>query len=176
MKTALCKTYNPLEYGGSLYTTRYGRSRRRPLCTRDTIHLVLRSSRAVGTRPFRQPRHLQRIEKLLARFAARFQVQIVVPAIHHNHIHLQILLPGRVGYVRFIRALTAAIAMAVGGRSRWRKAKGRFWDRRPYTRIARGAGAAMRVFKYVLLNRMEAFGCPRPEARKILTHGGICYG
>lgn len=168
MKTVLCKTYDPLEYGGSLLTTRYGRSRPRPLSTRDTIHLVIRSTRATGACSLRQPRNRQMIDRLLTKFAARFGVGVVESANNHNHLHLQILIRSRTAYVRFIRAFTGAVALAMGIK--------KFWDQRPYTRIARGLLAARRLSNYIKINQLEGMGCDRDTARFILAMPPPEYG
>src|SRR5690606_31619703 len=58
---------NPDAYGGELLKTRRGRARPRPLSTRCTMHLVLRSSKAVGAWSFLRPENAQKIEAILKR-------------------------------------------------------------------------------------------------------------
>lgn len=165
------KKHNPLAFGGEQFKTRYGRSRPRPLCSHHTMHLVLRSTRAVGAKSFRRPRHFQRIEVFIRKFSHRFGVEILDHANNHNHLHLHIQLRRTQSYTPFIRALTAAIAIAVDGHRR----KVKFWDLRPYTRIALGKAARAILGKYILINRMEALGCQRETARNMLALGGVHY-
>lgn len=69
--------------------------------------------------------------------------------------------------------MTAAIAMAITGASRWRplkkEAKDRFWDRRPFSRIIRTTKALLRLKDYLDVNRLEGLGYNRIEARFIVA-------
>lgn len=160
----------PKAYGGELLKTRKGRSRGRPLDTRCTMHLVLRSSKATGEWSFRNPKHQKRIKEIITRFSAKYGVRVISLAIVGNHLHLQIKLSNRFTYFPFIRAITAAIAMAVTQISRWQKAKTplRFWDYRPFTRVVQSLRAFLNLRDYILINQMEGEGIPRDEARFIL--------
>jgi hypothetical protein len=75
---------------------------------------------------------------------------------------------GRNEYRRFIRAFTAAVAMAVTGTSRWNPLNLKFWDHRPYSRIARNALAFLYVKNYVRINQLEAVGYTRERARSLV--------
>jgi REP element-mobilizing transposase RayT len=129
------------------------------------MHFVLRSSKAKGELSFRRPRNTRMIHDRLTLFARKQCVRILQVAIHGNHIHLHIRLASRHTYPAFIRALTAAIAMAVTGSSRWRKAAGKFWDYRPFSRIVRGRRGFHAVRDYLTINTLEAVGFSRQEAR-----------
>ncbi len=83
------------------------------------MHLVLRSSHAKGEWSFRKPQIRRKVEQILEKFSEKFGVQILVHANVGNHLHLQIKTPRRLAYIRFIRAVTSGIAMAVTGRNRW---------------------------------------------------------
>ncbi len=107
-------------YGGDLLTTRKARARPRPLCTRNTMHLVLRSTKAKGEWSFKKPSNERKIEALLKKFSLRYGVKVISLANVGNHLHFQIKLSNRFTYRPFIRALTASIAMAVTGSSRWK--------------------------------------------------------
>jgi REP element-mobilizing transposase RayT len=157
---------DPLAYGGILLRTRAGRARGRPLSTRDTMHLVLRSSKAVGALSFR--RHAGRIEAILRKFADKNAVRILSFANVGNHLHLHMRLSNRQLYKRFIRALTAAIAMAVSGSSRWKKSAGKFWDYRPFTRIVKSWRGHLRLKDYIQINQLEGSGLRRAQAEWII--------
>lgn len=128
------------------------------------MHLVLRASCARGGWSFRQPKNFQAINRLLQKFAQKYSVRIHSHAINFNHLHVHLQLANLAAYKPFIRALTAAIAMAVTKCSRWKPAKGKFWDRRPFTRIAYGAPAFKRLSKYIRINQLEGEGWGRGTA------------
>jgi hypothetical protein len=150
-------------YGGELFKTRKGRSRPRPLSTHESIHLVLRSSRAQGNWSF--TRHRPQIHELTLRFARRYGVRVYSYANVGNHLHFHLKLSNRFLYAPFIRALTGAIAMAVTGTSRWKPLKGKFWDYRPFTRVIRGLRAILGIRDYIQINQLEGFGFTRSSAR-----------
>ena len=111
-------------YGGDLLKTRAGRRRGRPLSTKETMHLVLRSSKAKGDWSFRRPRNAAHVSRIIDKFSVTYGVRVISMANVGNHLHLQIKLSNRFGYAPFIRAATAAIAMAVTGRNRWSSVAG----------------------------------------------------
>jgi REP element-mobilizing transposase RayT len=163
----------PKRYGGELMRTRQGRKGPRPLDTRNTMHLVLRSTQATGERSFRRPQNQKKIREILQKFSLKWGVRIHHSANVGNHLHLQIKLGNRHAYQPFIRAITAAIAMAVTGMSRWKKrpeGTKRFWDYRPFTRVVIGRRAYLTVRDYIRLNEVEAaFRAPRALARIYVT-------
>ena len=106
-------------YGGDLLKTRAGRRRGRPISTRDTMHLVLRSTKAKGDWSFRKPKNAACVNRIIDKFAVIYSVRVISMANVGNHLHMQIKLSNRFTYKPFIRAVTAAIAMAITGRNRW---------------------------------------------------------
>jgi REP element-mobilizing transposase RayT len=166
-------------YGGELYKKRKGRAHARPLSTRSSMHLVLRSTQARGKKSFLEPSNAYKIKHFVKKFATKYHVQILSLANVGNHLHMQIKLGWRRGYKPFIQALTAAIAVAVGGRSRWNKQKTnaeastdkkikKFWDLRPFTRIVQGFRAHLTLSNYIEINRLEGQGYSRSEARMLI--------
>lgn len=165
-------------YGGELRKTRIGRGAR-PLSTRQTMHLVMRSSKAQGDWSLRHPRHRKRVTAIIVRFARVNGVRVLSLANVGNHLHLHIKLGNRFAYARFIRAVTGAIAQAVTGRTRWKARRARkqntnapaaanaekFWDYRPFTRIVESWRAVLNLRDYVRLNQLEGDGTGRREAR-----------
>ena len=113
MKQLILLARDSSAYGGELLRTRKGRSKGRPLATKQTMHLVLRSSKARGEWSFRRAKNRRRIEEILNKFSRKYGVRIHSSANVGNHIHLHLQLSRRTGYRPFIRAVTAAIAMAV---------------------------------------------------------------
>jgi REP element-mobilizing transposase RayT len=151
-------------YGGSLLNRRKGRQGPRPLSTKDSMHIVLRSTHAKGKWRFQANR--SKWLPIVRKFANKYGVRILSHADPANHIHLHIQLTNRHTYKAFIRAITAAIAMAITGVSRWKKIDIKFWDRRPFSRVVIGRKAYLTVSDYVRVNELEAQGYSRAEARK----------
>jgi REP element-mobilizing transposase RayT len=157
------------EYGGDLLKTRKGRRHGRPLSTKESMHMVLRSSRAIGAWSFRHARNRTNVQSIISRFASKYGVKVLSIANAGNHLHLHIKLSNRFAYTRFIRAVTSAIAMSVTGASRWKKVKGKFWDRRPFTRIVVGFKGVLKLRDYIRINQIEGgMGVKRMTARIIL--------
>jgi REP element-mobilizing transposase RayT len=158
---------NSSAYGGELLNTRKGRSRGRPLSTKATMHLVLRSSQAKGKMSFRNFK--KEITEILGKFSLKYGVKIVSFANVGNHLHLQIKLSNRFAYKPFIRAVTSAIAMKVSGRNRWttpsNKKDEKFWDLRPFTRVIEGLKAFLTLRDYIEINQLEGFGYSRGDAK-----------
>lgn len=156
-------------YGGELLKKRKNRTYGRPLDTDNSMHLVLRSSKAVKAWSFKKPKNEASIEKIVAKFSERYAVKIISWANVGTHLHFHIKLSNRRFYKAFIRAITAAIAMAVTGTSRWKPlkkvAKDRFWDCRPFTRIVFGYKAFRRLKEYIQVNQLEGLGMNRIDAR-----------
>jgi len=162
----------PLSYGGELLKKRKGRVRGRPLDTKNSIHLVLRSSKAVGEWSLSKPTNKRKVDSLFRKFAQRYGVKIYSLAYAGNHLHCQIQLSNRHAYAKFIRGLTSAVAMAITGRNRWTRndATGplKFWDYRPFTRIVKGLRAFLTLKDYLQINRLEGFGYNRLQARFLI--------
>ncbi len=165
----------PSAYGGTLLKTRNGRARPRPLDTRHTMHLVLRSTKAKGEWSFRKPVHEKKIQKILDYFSQRYGVKILSLANVGNHLHFQIRLTNRFTYKAFIRAITSAIAMAITGASRWKPLKIRFWDYRPFTRIVKSYRAFLNLRDYIRINKLEGYGYQRDHARWLITHRKVLW-
>lgn len=155
-------------YGGDLLKTRKGRRGPRPLDSKNSMHLVLRSSHAKGEWSFRVQKNSKKISFILRKFATKYGVKILSVANVGNHLHLHIQLTNRFGYKPFIRAVTSAIAMAITGISRWKKLDIQFWDLRPYTRVILGRNAWMILTKYIRLNQLEGMGYTREAAKSVM--------
>jgi hypothetical protein len=82
----------PKAYGGELLKTRKGRAHGRPLDTKNTIHLVLRSSKASGDWSFKKPKNEAKIRDLTRRFSQKFGITVLSLANVGNHLHFQIKL------------------------------------------------------------------------------------
>jgi REP element-mobilizing transposase RayT len=159
----------PLAYGGELRSFRAQRAKSRPLSNRQSMHLVLRASRAKGPLSFKQPRHAQKIQKIVQHFGAKYRVKILSLANVGNHLHFHVQLHDFHGYKPFIRAITSAIAMAVSGSSRWNKVKEKFWDYRPFTNLVTSKASYLRLVDYIEINKLEGLGYGRFNASFLLA-------
>ncbi len=163
----------PKAYGGELFKTRKGRSQPRPIVTKTSMHLVLKSSLAVKERSFLTPSNKQAIRVILNKFSIKYGVQILSGANVGNHLHFHIKINNRSAYKPFIRAITSAIAMSVMGVSRWKtKAQlgvKKFWDYRPFTRVIVGLKGYLNLNNYIEINKLEGKGIKR-EAARMLVH------
>lgn len=185
MKTTQLKLFKneASSYGGDLLKSRKGRARPRPLASRSTMHLVLRSTKAKGQWSFLKLDNGKKIRAIVEKFANRHKVKIISLANVGNHLHFHIKLANRHSYRPFIRAISSAIAMAVTGRNRWTVGNGRrnesaangsgrtmekFWDRRPFTRIVQSYLGYLKLSDYIKLNRWEGFGVAKSQARMLL--------
>jgi REP element-mobilizing transposase RayT len=164
LQIKLLKDY-PKAYGGKLLTTRKGRSQGRPLDTKNTMHLILKSLLATGEWSFWKPQNKNEIKRIISKFSNKYGIKIISMANVGNHLHFQIKLSNRYTFKPFIRAITSAIAMAITGASRWNKLDIVFWDRRPFTRVVQGFKAYLNLKDYIEINRLEGFGFQKPQAR-----------
>ncbi len=95
-------------FGGRfLHEKRRGR---RPLSTREPIHLIMRSSWAKGAHSFTQPRNKRAIESLIHTLAQKYGVRIYRKAIVGNHLHFILRIHNRETYKSFVRVLSGKIA------------------------------------------------------------------
>ncbi len=150
------------------------------------MHLVLRSSKAVEDMSFKAPQNRSAIEKIISRFSAKYGIRIISLANVGTHLHFHVKIAKRRGYLCFIRAITAAIAMHVSGKNRWTVKKlvdparttlrrpetqhrDKFWDYRPFTRIIDGFRAFLNLRDYIQVNQLEGLGVPRHQARFLLA-------
>lgn len=168
------------QFGGSLMTTRAGRAKPRSVSTRETMHVVLRSTHARGEWSFRRPRNESRVQRIVAGATHKYGVKLISLANVGNHLHMQLKFGSRQGYLRFIRVVTGAIAKHVmsaacadDSRTVVRKRGERggrfhFWDRRPFTRIVVSLNAILNLRDYVAINRLEGAGFNRDFARYLI--------
>lgn len=162
---------NSLSYGGTLLTKRKNRTYARPISTQQSMHLVLRSSKAVDEMSFKTSRHQRKIKEIINKFSTKYGIQILSLANVGNHLHFHVKITKRQGYIRFIRAITSAIAMAITGRNRWNQLseKKKFWDYRPFTRIIMGFRDLLGLQDYIQINQLEGLGLKRIEARRMIA-------
>ena len=152
--------------------SRKGRQSGRPLDTRNTMHLVLKSSKATQEWSLRKPKNQKIIREIISKFSLKYGIRILSLANVGNHLHFHLKLGHRYAYVKWIRAVTSAIAMKITGMNRWNGGKNkpheRFWDHRPFTRVIFGLRGWLTIKDYILINQLEGSGIPRGKAAKLV--------
>lgn len=161
-----------MAYGGELLKKAKARRSGRVLSTKYSMHLVLRSSKAVGDKSFATKENRTFIRGVLNRFAKKYGIKIHNFANVGNHLHMHIRLSNRYGFHKFIRAVTGAIAIRLGRYNRWAGAKAvakdKFFDYRPFTRVVVGLRAVLSLKDYIRLNELEGYGIKRSEGRYLV--------
>jgi REP element-mobilizing transposase RayT len=98
-------------FGGTLLHGK--RKGRRPLSATEPIHLVLRSSWAMGQNSFLRQQNKRPIESLITSLSRKYGVTLYQRAIASNHVHLLLKIECRKSYVAFIKVLSSKIAFHV---------------------------------------------------------------
>jgi len=134
----------------------------RPVSTKDPIHIVLKSSRAVGAHSMQRAQHRAAVSAILYKQAKKFFVQIRGYENVGNHLHLEVRATARKEFQQFLKSITCLIARKVTGARRGVKF-GKFWDYLAFTRVLKTYTELEILRRYFFANRLEAeIG---PEAR-----------
>ena len=163
-------------YGGILRKKAKNR-RYRPLSSKDSMHLVMRSSQAKGEFSFRSPQNFKKVSEFIESFSKKKGVRILSVANVGNHLHFHIHITNRTLYKAWIRGLASGIAMIVLGREGFRKLKQRkikFWDYRPFSRVVQSFRAFETVKEYLKINQFEGHGINRVKAT-LLVKGSRAF-
>jgi len=156
----------PKQYGGNLRTKAKNRGAR-PLSSKDSIHLVMRSSLAQGAWSFRYQRNAEKIKSFIQAFSKKKGIQLLSVANVGNHLHFHVRISNRTLYKAWIRGLTSGIAMLALKREGFLKLKAqkrKFWDYRPFTRVIQSLRAQLNVKDYLEINQLEGVGVHRIQA------------
>lgn len=130
------------EFGGEL--SKGKRKSKRPLNTKQPLHLVLRADTQKPI--FLTPQ--KTIKTTIQRFAAKFNIKIYEKSVNATHLHLLIKFTDRESYMRFVRAVSGRLAQEL-----------KFcWLHRPFTRIVTWGSDLKRVTLYIIRNQKEAWG------------------
>lgn len=167
---------DPTAYGGILLRKRKARMKGRPFDTRQSMHLVLRSSQAKGEWSFSKKHHNNKISHIVSKFSEKYSVKVLSMANVGNHLHFHIKFSTVTAYKKFIRSITSAIVMAITKVNKFKKLKKHFWDLRPYTRIVFGQRARLTLQNYIEINQLEGQGWSRAEAIEIIRDWKEKYG
>ncbi len=166
-------------FGGTLLKDKANRGAR-PIAVKKPMHMVLRSTQAVGKQSFLSPRKVKRVEAIIRKFALKNGVKIYQIGNAGNHLHILLQVGNRYLWNGFIRGLTSALAYAVtatekGNSTNETAAKvskhpaKRFWDFRPFTRVVEWGRDFLLQKDYAMLNTLEGMGIlpPRHTRNKV---------
>lgn len=150
-------------FGGDLRKTRASRQYR-PISTKNTMHLMLKSQNAKGSWSFLTPSNKRIVSHLIRKHADRNGVQIQSFANVGNHLHIMLKVRSVILYKRFVRALSGSIALKITGANKTRKLNGKFWTQTPFTRFVHGLRDFLGLKDYFEINKIEAAGFGRNAA------------
>lgn len=148
------KLQNPSAHGGR-FSLR-ARKTRRWVSTSKTMHIVLRSNRAVGPWSMLQRKHRARIRHLVWDTAARCGVKIHGFQNVGNHLHIHVRAPTRVGWQYFLRVFPQRVMFAVTGAKKGNP-KGRFWALLAFSRVVEWGREHKTLRKYLNKNAKQAW-------------------
>ena len=150
-------------------TTR-GARQRRPLATKEALHLVLRSDRARG--PKSLLKYDSVVKAVISKLALRHGVRIYRIVNAGNHLHITLKLSKQFLWHGFISGITGGIARAVGFKRD--SAKQGFWNSRPFTRVIAWGRDYNIVKDYQTLNQLEADGAVPPRSQMLRPERWRC--
>ncbi len=150
-------------YGGAL---RY-RKLPRPIEEKKALHLILRCG--VNRQGFSLRTYVSLINAYILKFSSQFQVKIYKHSVNSNHIHILLKVNDREAFKRFIRSVSASIAVSVKAQYDY---EGTFWQNRPFTRVVTWGREYSGIKEYIFQNFKEAVGFmayqPRQDRYKFL--------
>jgi len=153
------KPNKPHGHFGGRYLKNYNPKSKRPMDSKKALHVVLKSSRAVGGRSFDHDKFKAKIWDIISKHAAQKGIKIYSYANGGNHLHLLLRAKNRKEYSGFIRTITGLIARLVGATQRGRPLRKKFWDARPFSRTVNFSKKEFSAAKtYLLRNTFEAIG------------------
>jgi putative transposase len=155
-----------LAYGGILRKSSKNRGAR-PLSKKDSLHVVMRSSKAKGLWSFQHSNNKKKLTEIVKSMSLKNGVQILSFANVGNHLHMHVRITNRTLYKAWIRGLTSAIAMLVAqrkGLQTLKDMKQKFWDYRPFTRVVSSLKAFLTLKDYIQINELEGAGVGRAHA------------
>lgn len=115
----------------------------RPLSTKETIHLVLKSAQAIGAKSMLHTYNVNKIDEIIRTHAKNCRIRIYHLVNVGNHLHMVIKLDDFKEFSKFVRIITGLIARHVlraergpaTDKSEASRKKTQFWAARPFTRL-----------------------------------------
>lgn len=154
-----------LKHFGGAYLKKSHAKTKRPVTTKRSMHLVMRSSLAKGDHSLLK--HAANIRQIIQKQSQKFGVKVYRLANAGNHLHMVILPSSRKGLNGFLRSISGLIARKALGAEKGSSKKIQFWDQRPFTRILEWGHEYRTVLRYLVQNSLEAFGFIPYTSRKL---------
>ena len=101
-------------FGGELLGKGHARTKR-PINTKSSMHITLRSSMAKYENSFLHYKNRKRIEDSIYRHGKKFNIKIYKLSINYNHLHIHARFFSVESYRKFIRSVSGTIARIVLG-------------------------------------------------------------
>ncbi len=164
-------------YGGELRKKAKYRGHRPLVFRSGTVHLCLRSTKAVGRHSFLSHSLKKPVENFVRSFSSRKGVQILSYANVGNHLHLHVKLINNTLYRAWIRGLSSGLAMLAMGLEGFKKLREqgkKFWDQRPYSRVIQSFKHFLTTKAYIEINILEGMGMSRKQA-ELMVYGSRKY-
>jgi REP element-mobilizing transposase RayT len=158
-------------YGGELRKKAKNRGHRPLVFRSGTVHLCLRSTKAVGRHSFLSPSIKKPVEDFVRSFSTRKGVQLLSYANVGNHIHLHVKLINTTLYRAWIRGLSSGLAMMAMGLEGFKKLRDqgkKFWDQRPFSRVIQSFKHFLTTKAYIEINILEGMGMSRKQAELVV--------
>ncbi len=133
-------------FGGSLLKDKKNRTAR-PLSTKKSMHLMLKSSHLRGDASLFRAENAQLFLRVLNKYAEKYFVVIEKYKLVGNHVHILIRLKSFKLYQDFIRSLTGQFALMMIQKFNL-KVK-RFFDERPFTRVVEYGRDLRQITAYI---------------------------
>lgn len=147
-----------MSYGGDPVNRRSKRKVVRPLDRKKPVHLVLKSTHAIGRMSFLTPANRVAIEGLIRERARQFGVKIHGREIMKNHIHIVASFVNRKAFQNFLRTVAALIARKLTGARKghpFRKDGARFFNHILFSRVVQSFADLKRMQCYLNKNAVE---------------------
>lgn len=144
----------PFSFGGALAVG--VRKTTRPVSTKQTMHLVLRSEMAKGRYSLLLPKNARLFHHLMSIYANRFDIRIYNFAIVGNHAHLLVRAKSRRGFQNFLRVFPGQLAQRLTKSVRGMPLKRRFWSLIAFSRIVQWGKSFEIANKYITKNIHQA--------------------
>ncbi len=159
-----------LTHGGELSKGR--RKLSRPIATRRPMHIVMRSSLALGGWSFLHPSHAPYIRRIVPLLARRFNVQLYEWSQNSNHLHLLLRAATRDGLKHFLMTVSGQISQKITCARKGAPLAKRFFDHIPFSRIVEWGRSLVTARRYVIQNNLEARGLIAYRPRKLKSGHG----
>lgn len=127
----------------------------RPISVKTSMHVTLRSQKAVGDWSMLRKVNAKKIEAILKKFGKRYGVLVERDVNVGNHLHLLVRASSRRGFQAFLRAVTGNIAMVVTGAKKGLP-KGGFWDGLAFSRVVERGKDRANVLRYFSKNILDS--------------------